>query len=100
MASKAKFRDFGINSVPRHPYAWKNPESQYRNPEDRRSSICEYLKNKIASEEKESEDYEKLEREVDKFNARKYGYVPILISRQREEIHYLKTLYGKMCTLE
>lgn len=97
MASKAKFRVFDNNSFPHQPYAWKNPNPQYRNPENRRTSVCAYLKNKIASEEKEAEEYQRLAEDAGELDAGKFGYIPFLKDVQREELRLLKETYKRIC---
>lgn len=70
---------------------------EFLETEQKRSSLCGYLKNKIASEEQESQEYKELEQAVDQFDARKYGYIFYIHDAQKHEIHYLKAIYDKIC---
>lgn len=81
----------GGGRLPRRktPY---NPEKEMA-----RSKVCGYLKRKIDSEELESQAYQKLGHDVDQFDVRKFGYIPYLMSAQRNEIKWLKAIYDKMC---
>lgn len=68
-----------------------NPTNQ------RRTSVCTYLKNKIASEEKESEEYRRLAEDAGELDAGKFGYIPFLIEVQQKEVKLLRDVYKRVC---
>lgn len=63
---------------------------------DLHKKVCSYLRNKIADEERESANYQKLESDLRKLT-NGHAFLDMLLSAQANEIEALKGTYRDFC---
>ena len=74
--------------------------NQYQQSEMLRSKVCGYLKKKIADEEQETQQYHRIELDIQKLGVYDTTYnlaKDILNEGQRKEIDGLKKYYQEIC---